>query len=223
MIFAIKISKIPIFPSKLSRKPQRMAIFAKMNLKFLVMKKSIATIIALLAAIPAFCQEIAYDNVDANGARIIMSSCIKEGPMELSVDATSVAKESGEKVTDFYIGVIFTDKHSLEIPEQGAMLLRLGDGRVIRCTCTRGSGDSQGYQSGKKTMYTVSTLYQILEDDVKAIISQGVKKVRIEFAGKKYDKEYSDPLESGFRMAVATLYPLVTTALQQEKKLPEGF
>ncbi len=187
------------------------------------MKKSIATIIALLAAIPAFSQEIAYDNVDANGARIIMSSCIKEGPMEISVDATSITRESGDKATEFYLGVIFTDKHSLEIPEQGAMLLRLGDGRVIRCTSTRGSGDAQGYKAGKKTMYTVSTLYQILEEDIKAIVSQGVKKVRIEFSGKKYDKEYSNPLESGFRMAVATLYPIVTTALQQEKKLPADF
>ena len=137
----------------------------------------------------------------------------------LGASTMNFEKEIGIDTIHYSLHIEASVPYDYEIPENGKLLLRLFDGTVIELRNGPTSYASLEF-FGNIRQYKAMGVYDLSESQVKAIIDNGVTKLRMETNTTPIDNEWK---KDKIGKVLGNQYPQIKAAISQPKSFDSDF
>lgn len=191
------------------------------------MKKIILLVCALmLGSVYSYSQSIDSDKTDENGDRRIYCSLEKIcGMMDKYMTFVSInAHQKGDN-KDYIMYTItlrINATSPLAVPKGGRLLIKLMDDSVMELKTEMEYSDKVGEVRTGSIVYTAYSIFPsfVVTPEQISMISNGVKKIRLETTLDPIDKEYK---KDKMGKIIKAEYALINQALSQAKSFSDDF
>lgn len=193
--------------------------------------KNIITILILLICVKSYSQSISINKVNQDGSRIISTDeyVIKTGFTDRTPFLYSIkAYVSPDKEITYYLGFRINSLSSIKIPQNGIILFKTMSGNVIECKQQLDDYKTEDIIGtyvpiAGMRIYSAYGVYLISYEDLLALSTEGVIKVRVETEIENIDANYSEKKANTFSEELAARLTLINSISTQKNDIREGF
>lgn len=180
-----------------------------------ILKSILFIIICFLCTINSSAQEIEYDKFE-NGERSIMCKyeSVRSMKDKIVFSVALSAEQNKEKATSYFLSLKTTSGTPITVSEGSKLLIRLKDNTVIELkTLMEYAGTVRDVHNINGFVFHDYTIYPTFPISVSQIelISNGVKKIRLEATDGNKDKEFK---KDKIGIAIKSQYSLIKSKLK---------
>lgn len=162
------------------------------------MKKVLLLVLATVVSLAVSAQKISYDKVSDSGLRLI--GCSSEtfrsfsDKVVLSLSMSATVKDGD---VNYFIDAALQSSDPISAPANARMLIKTHKGTVLTLegfapqTTADNIGEVKSVSGIVVKTFTINLPYNVSQEDIDTLSSEGVAKIRIELDGDKpYEKEW---------------------------------
>lgn len=193
--------------------------------------KNIILILLSFFCINAYSQTISVNKVNQDGSRIVSTDeyVIKTGFTDRTPFLYSIkAYISPDKEVAYYLGFRINSLSSIKIPQNGIILFKTKSGNVIECKQQLDDYKTEDVIGtyvpiANMRIHSACGVYPISYEDLLALSTEGVVKVRVETEFENIDANYSEKKADLFSEELASRLSLINRISTQKNDIREGF
>ena len=193
--------------------------------------KNIILILLSFFCINAYSQTISVNKVNQDGSRIVSTDeyVIKTGFTDRTPFLYSIkAYISPDKEVAYYLGFRINSLSSIKIPQNGIILFKTKSGNVIECKQQLDDYKTEDVIGtyvpiANMRIHSARGVYPISYEDLLALSTEGVVKVRVETEFENIDANYSEKKTDLFSEELASRLSLINRISTQKNDIREGF
>lgn len=193
--------------------------------------KNIILILLSFFCINAYSQTISVNKVNQDGSRIVSTDeyVIKTGFTDRTPFLYSIKVYiSPDKEVAYYLGFRINSLSSIKIPQNGIILFKTKSGNVIECKQQLDDYKTEDVIGtyvpiANMRIHSACGVYPISYEDLLALSTEGVVKVRVETEFENIDANYSEKKADLFSEELASRLSLINRISTQKNDIREGF
>lgn len=172
-----------------------------------------------------YSQEIVFDKVDGNNERRVETTMksFTHWTNDEEIMYGMEAKEKFGKIA-YRLAMQFKSKKKIRLDTYMRLLLKTKAGTIIELKCSQGGRDDTGELYDPVSMiyeYKVKGYYDITDEQIIKITSEGLEKIRMELYDRDINEKYSASRNAGAYIAYS--YNALNRRIEERRSFPDDF